>query len=313
MYRFVHSAHSPIPALSRTHLRLFHSAARRALYKNLMTVLLLFLIASCGAGPSDTAVTESAEQDDFKQWKLPKKLREISGLALTADERLLAVADENAIVYELDYEEGKIIKSFALGNPVVLGDFEGIAVLEDTIWLMTSDGLLFAAPEGPDGTAVRYQKFDTGHGDECELEGLAQDPAAGTLLLVCKEGKPKKRDLKIFVWSVANGGIEHVRDISLPESAIIGRIDKKRISPSGIAVDPQTGKRVLVAARQDALVTLTPNGALSEAIILAKKSRHKQAEGIEMTRDGRMLIADEGGGGRARLAVYASHSREQEQ
>ena len=263
--------------------------------------------------PSDTAVTESQDQGDFKQWKLPKRLREISGLALTADERLLAVTDEKAIVYELDYHEGKIVKSFALGDPVVRADFEGIAVLEDTIWLMTSDGLLFAAEEGPDGRAVRYQKYDTGHGDYCELEGLAQDRATGTLILACKDTGSKKRELKIFEWSASTDGIEHVRDISLPESAITGRIGTKRINPSGIAVDPRTGERVLVAARQDALVRLTPNGALSEAIILAEKGRHKQAEGIEMTQDGRMLIADEGGDGRARLAVYAARTGKQKQ
>ena len=243
------------------------------------------------------------------QWKLPKRLREISGLALTSDERLLAVTDEKAIVYELDYLQGKIIKSFALGDPVVRGDFEGIAVLGDTIWLMTSNGILFAAAEGPDGGSVRYQKYDTGNADFCELEGLGQDRTAGTLILACKEGiKRKKKDLMIFEWSASASGIEHIRDIEVPGRSIKSMIDKKRISPSGIAVDPQTGERVLVAARQDALVRLTADGALLEAIILEKKGRHKQAEGIEITRDGRMLIADEGGKGRARLAVYPATS-----
>lgn len=254
-------------------------------------------------------MTESQDQDDFKQWKLPKRLREISGLALTADERLLAVTDEKAIVYELDYLHGKIIKSFALGDPVVRADFEGIAVLGDTIWLLTSDGILFAAAEAPDGHSVRYQEFDTGSGDYCELEGLGQDRETGTLILACKEGRVKKKDLMIFEWSASASGIEHIRDIAVPGRSIRSMIDKKRISPSGIAVDPKTGERVLVAARQYALVRLTADGALLEAIILEKKSRHKQAEGIEITRDGRMLIADEGGGGRARLAVYAAASR----
>jgi uncharacterized protein YjiK len=272
----------------------------------LAAILLGIAVSACGAEPADTSATESQEQDDFKQWKLPKRLREISGLALTADDRLLAVTDEKAIVYELDYVQGKVIKSFALGDPVVRGDFEGIAVLGDTIWLMTSDGTLYAAGEGSDGSSVRYQEYDTGTGDFCELEGLGQDRAAGTLILACKQGiKRKKKDLMIFEWSASASGIEHIRDIPLPGPAIRSMIDKKRISPSGIAVDPQTGERVVIAAREDALVRLTPDGALLEAIILEKKGRHKQAEGIEITRDGRMLIADEGGKGRARLAVYA--------
>ena len=284
----------------------------RTIQFGVAAILLTILVSACGAETPETLATDGSDQDDFKQWKLPKRLREISGLALTLDERLLAVADEKAVVYELDYREGKIIKSFALGDPVVRADFEGIAVLDDTVWLMTSDGLLFAAAEGPDGRSVRYQKYDTGHGDYCELEGLAQDKAAETLLLACKEAKSKKNDLMIFEWSASTDGIEHVRSVTVPERSITGIIEKKRLNPSGIAVDPQTGERVLVAARQGALVRLTADGALSEAIILEKKGRHKQAEGIEMTRDGRILIADEGGKGRARLAVYAARTRKQE-
>lgn len=278
-------------------------------------ILLTLMISACSAETPETPETpesDGSDQGDFKQWKLPKRLREISGLALTPDERLLAVADEKAIVYELDYQEGKIIKSFALGDPPVRADFEGIAVLGDTIWLMTSDGLLFAAAEGADGRSVPYQKYDTDHGDYCELEGLAQDRATTTLLLVCKQTKSKHDDLMIFEWSASIDGIEHNRDVAVPEALIIGTIDKKRISPSGIAVDPQTGERVLVAARQGVLVRLTADGVLSEAILLKKKGRHKQAEGIEMTRDGRLLIADEGGKGRARLAVYSAPTRKQE-
>lgn len=231
-------------------------------------------------------------------------MREISGLALTSDERLFAITDEEAIVYELDYQVGRVVKSFALGKPIVRGDFEGIAVLDDTIWLMTSDGDLLAAQEGADGQHVGYRKFDTGHGDHCELEGLAQDTSAGTLLLACKEGNSKKKELMIFEWSASSDGIEHVRDLVLPEKAITRAIDKKHFNPSGIAIDSQTGERVLIAARQRALVRLTPDGDLLRAIIPTKKGRHKQAEGIEITMDGRMLIADEGGDGRARLAVY---------
>ncbi len=275
-------------------------------------ILLTLMISACSAETPETPESDGSDQGDFKQWKLPKRLREISGLALTPDERLLAVADEKAIVYELDYQEGKIIKSFALGDPPVRADFEGIAVLGDTIWLMTSDGLLFAAAEGADGRSVPYQKYDTDHGDYCELEGLAQDRATTTLLLVCKQTKSKHDDLMIFEWSASIDGIEHNRDVAVPEALIIGTIDKKRISPSGIAVDPQTGERVLVAARQGVLVRLTADGVLSEAILLKKKGRHKQAEGIEMTRDGRLLIADEGGKGRARLAVYSAPTRKQE-
>ena len=271
--------------------------------------LLSVFISACGAEGTESPAADDWAPDEFRQWKLPGSLREISGLALTPDERLLAITDEQAIVYELDYQAGAIIKSFAFGDPIVRGDFEGIAVLENTIWLMTSDGILLAAQEGPDRRKVRYQRFDTGHGDHCELEGLAQDRPAATLILVCKEANSKKNDLMIFEWAITPGGVDHLRDVAVPERSITRALDKKRINPSGIAIDPQSGDRMLVAARQHTLVRLAADGELIETIILQQEGRHRQAEGIEITRDGRVLIADEGGDGRARLAVYPPASQ----
>jgi len=262
---------------------------------------LLVLVSACQSRQANEPATDSA---NFQQWALPDRLREISGLALTPDQRLLAIDDEQAIVYELDYEKGRIVKSFAFGDPVMRGDFEGIAVLQDKVWIMTSDGMLFAATESQDGRAVSYEKFATGHGDYCELEGLAQDHAANTLLLACKETNSKNDSLMAFEWVVSPEGIDFSRGISLPGQAIAERIGKKRVNPSGVAIDPASRDWLMVAARQRALLRLTANGDLSEAIILPKKDRHRQAEGIEMTRDGRLLIADEGGGGKGRLAVY---------
>lgn len=270
--------------------------------------LLALAICACGTEQLDLQLEEETVTPDFRQWKLPVRLREISGLALTDDERLLSITDEIAIVYELDFLAGKIVKTFALGDPMVRGDFEGITVLDDVVWLMTSDGRLFATAEGPDGSNMTYSRHDTGLGDYCEFEGLTADKSAGTLLLLCKDAK-KGQALKVFEVSVSGSEVNQIRDVELPEKPIEDMLDKNRVNPSGISIDPQTGEWVLVAARQEALIRLTPSGELSEAIILKKKGRHRQPEGIEITADGRILIADEGGDGRARLAIYAAGSQ----
>ena len=213
---------------------------------------------------------------------------EISGLALTPDERLFAVTDERAVVYELDYSEGRVVKSFALGDPVVRGDFEGIAVLNrDAVSSVCRRSMRISLRPIP--------IYETKLGDYCELEGLAADKAAGNLILACKETIKKNNDLMIFELSVVDGDVEGVRRVTVPKKAIEERIDKKAFNPSGIAIDPRTGERVLIAARQYALARLTADGGLSDAIILAKKGRHRQAEGI----------AD----GRAKLAVYPAGSQ----
>jgi len=248
--------------------------------------------------------TESGGPDDFVQWTLPDKLREISGLALSRDERLFAITDEEAIVYEIDYRNGSFVKAFAIGEPTVRDDFEGIAVLGDKIWLMTSKGRLYSFDEGRDGERVAYERVKTGLGDECEFEGLSADPLTGTLLLVCKESRKKSKGLRIIEWSVTNADKQAVIEIDLDTEAMTKAIGKKRLNPSGITIDPATGNRIVVAGRQRAVFELSRDGRLLDVIMRLDSKRHRQSEGIAITADGRLLLADEANNGPARLAVY---------
>jgi len=270
-----------------------------------VVVILAFFTAAC-----QSEQPPPREPGNFVQWALPDKLREISGLALTSDERLLAVADEEAIVYEIDYNDGSLVKAFALGEPTVKGDFEGIAVLDDEIWLMTSDGRLFSFAEGANGERVPYERTKTGLGDECEFEGLAANEQSGRLLMVCKESKKKKKGIRIFEWLAAGDSEKEATEIQLPEDEISEILDEKKVNPSGITIDPKTGNRIVVAARQRAIFELSADGHLINAIMRLDKNRHRQPEGIAILADGRLIIADEANNGPARLAVYSQEEQE---
>jgi uncharacterized protein YjiK len=245
------------------------------------------------------------DEDSLRQWKLPKKLKEISGLALTPDDRLFAVDDEFSVIYEMDYREGRIVKAFALGNAITRADFEGIAYLDGMFYLATSNGLIYVAPEGNDGGHVDFDVYQTGLGKYCEIEGLAPDRISGTLLLACKKSRKHSDRFSIFVWSPRTGRVLDEREVAIPEKEIARKIGKKHIRPSGIVIDPETGHLFGIAGPQRAIFELTPNGELIDAIILPLADRHRQPEGIEITRDGKLLITDEGGKKKARLSVYA--------
>jgi uncharacterized protein YjiK len=264
------------------------------------------LASACG-GETPSPPPARGDGAAFQQWKLPDRLREISGLALTADQRLLAVADEAAIVYEVDYQAGQLVKSFALGRPVQRGDFEGIAVLDDTVWLMTSDGDLYAAPEGENGEQVDFQRFETKIGKQCELEGLTAIASPPALALLCKDGRDRKK-LRIHIW-VPGEGI--AREIKLPEKEMEAAVDKKHVRPSGLQVEPGSGDWIIVAARDQAVYRVASDGEFRGVIMRLGADRHRQAEGIAITDDGRLLIADEGGRGKARLAVYPAYDKEE--
>jgi uncharacterized protein YjiK len=244
--------------------------------------------------------------ETLQQWKLPDKLNEISGLALTEDSRLLAVTDESAIVYELDYTAGRLVKAFALGEPTVLGDFEGIACGDGQVWLVTSNGVIYESAEGEDGERVAFDEYPTGLDRKCEIEGLAFRRSDRVLLILCKNIKKKSNleSLAIFAWSTTGNEVIADKTITLPDRAIAASLRIRRLNPSSIAIEEKSGNLLIVAARQRALVELDRDGGFVSARVLPLSSRHRQAEGIEILQSGAVLIADEGGGHKARLAVY---------
>lgn len=279
-----------------------------------VVVLLVVATLCAGIGPAQAQGASALErypltEDTIEQWHLPERLDEISGLALTGDERLLAVGDELGIVYELDYGEGRLVKAFAFGDPTIRGDFEGIAWHERRVYLITSGGTIYAAGEGDDGERVPFREYRTELGRDCEIEGLAADPDSDSLMILCKRslrgsegGNPM-----IFLWSTTDRTVEWARRIELPQDAIEAALGTGDLRPSGIARvrgGEAEGHWLIVAARQKALVEIDADGALVAARTLPLAARHRQPEGIELLADGRLLIADEASGQQPRLAVY---------
>jgi uncharacterized protein YjiK len=278
----------------------------------------LVSLAACAEPPAEDMASEfSNARFDLtagptRQWKLPGILREISGLAMTADGRLFAIEDEKALVYELDYSNGSLLSRFSLGGPPIKGDFEGIAVAGDgAFYVVTSVGRLFRFAEGGSNEAVRYQSYDLGTRDRCELEGLAYVATRNALALACKRVYDgKKRFVRIYFWS-----IEREELLGEPMQVDIrsarGLMGSKRLHVSGIEWEAASDHLVMVAAGERTVIEVNASGELVWAGRLDQRY-HRQAEGITFDPDGNLWIADEGGHGAARLAMYAPHATESE-
>jgi uncharacterized protein YjiK len=239
------------------------------------------------------------------RWELPDALREISGLASTPDGRVFTHADERAVVFELDVRRQRVAKSFAMGRHGAPGDFEGIAVAGGRFWLVTSDGLLYESGEGANGTDVSFSTYDTGVVTQCEVEGLAHDPGAATLLLACKE--PRVRALRglvaVFAWSIARRALVDRNGVRVRVDSMARRAGVSGFHPSSIERDAVTGHWLLLAARERAIVEITPQGRIVAGAALGRKD-HRQPEGIAIASDRTLLIADEGAGRRGMLTTY---------
>jgi uncharacterized protein YjiK len=269
-------------------------------------------LALCACAPANTPAQAqsqapsgslfAAEAD--RQWRLPERLREISGLALSPDGRLFAHADESAVIYELDTRQGRIVKAFALGETTVeTGDFEGLAITPNgDFWMTTSQGRLYRFREAADGARVSFQRFDTGLRNVCEIEGLAYLAAEESLILACKrnEARPMRDTISLHAWRIgADQPATPWRQ--WPEAALATAAGVDNFRPSSLDIDAATGRLLLLSARAGALAEIDGD-TISSARTLGPQ--HTQAEGVAVLADGSLAIADEGGDGLALLSIY---------
>jgi uncharacterized protein YjiK len=250
--------------------------------------------------------------ENATKWKLPKRLREISGLAMTRDNRLLTHNDEKGIVFEIDYRNGTIVKQWELADlsKPVADDFEGIAVVDDLIYMVTSSGRLYECREGLDGQSVLFNMYATGIGRDCEIESLAYDPDQRVLLLMCKNPLSPElaEQVAIYRWSIDTKRVVDDARTLIPINEFSRHIDDKTFQPSGIERHPVSGNYFVVAARQHAIAEITPEGQVV-AVIEMSSDRHAQAEGITFTPDYDIIISDEGKDKRARLTIYSKSAK----
>jgi uncharacterized protein YjiK len=236
-------------------------------------------------------------------WILPPELREISGLALTRTDHVLAHDDEIGRIYEIDPKGGVILKRFTLaGAPH--GDFEAITIAGSDIYLLESNGKLFKFREGADGEQVPYSKYDTHLGKECEFEGVAFEPDSSWLVLPCKKvaAKRLKDELVIYRVPLPLTDSSGFTTLVIPMSEVIGSNSWKNFQPSDIAIDPVTGNYVIVASHEKALAVITPAGKVVRSEPLPPG--HDQAEGVAITRDGLLIVSDEARSRPADIMLY---------
>lgn len=259
-----------------------------------------------GVGRDDEHVSSLLARYDFEdrthRFDLPGRLDEISGLAFAPDGRLFAHDDERARIHTIDVHTGQVGARFDLGAELIRDDFEGIAIVDERFFLVTSTGILYEFREGSDEEDVAFRRTDTGLGRGCEIEGLDHDAARDALVFACKRAQ-SDRDAILLPRIPLDPSAPRIDPIR------IARADVARVGldpdfqPSALVVDP-SGSILLASAVTEALLEIDASGSVLNGAQL-RRGRHPQPEGIEIGPDGALYIADEKNGQDARLSVYA--------
>jgi len=242
---------------------------------------------------------------DFGQrsgrFDLPNRLDEVSGLAFTADGRLFAHDDEVGTLHEIDIAEEGVGKRFYVGADRVRGDFEGLAIVGDRFFLISSLGLLYEFREADDREASPYRVTDLGIGSSCEVEGLDYDAEDDALFVACKRVTPDQGAIVIHRVPL-DPERERLSPILVPKSQLSGLNLGSNFSPSAVVVTPR-GTLILVAAAEEKLIEVDRSGRIVAGVRLSG-NRHPQPEGLAIGPDGTLYIADEENGQDARITLY---------
>lgn len=275
-----------------------------------------------GASEPATRATGIAAYDlaspPTSQVRLPAELREISGLAVSADGRVFANGDEEGTVYQLDPQSGRVTKRFSLAatgsdpdlgkksrDGRLVGDFEDIALVGDRFFLVSSNGVLLEFAEAQDGGSVSYRAYPTGLEQVCEVEGLAHDVSTESLLLLCKtmRDKSERQQVAVYAWSLADRRLGNTPRLVVPWSALGQVTGSKGFNGSAVALTPSGRSLLIVAGPQQLFAEVRLDGTPLRGGSL-EKGTHPQPEGLAFLPDGTLLMASEGGKGEAVLTRY---------
>ncbi len=243
---------------------------------------------------------------------VPHDLKEISGLALSPDGRLFAEEDEDGTVYQLDPNDGTIIKRFSIGDKKdkpMHGDFEDLEIVGDRFYLMESGGDIYAFNEGSDGAVVPYDRIKTGLSDKNNIEGLCYDPSTNALLMALKDdpGKGLHDVRAIWSWSLEDGTTSAKPRFTLSRDSLHRCLDASSFHPSAIARTPD-GSFLVLSAHVPSIVEISSDGTIIDCRQLSD-GLHPQPEGVAVMPDGTLLISSEGHGVEPRLVRIAPTKR----
>ncbi len=236
--------------------------------------------------PAGGPVAYDFERPDAT-FRLAPDLEEISALSWTGDGHLVAVQDEDGIVFTLDPADGSIVQQRRFRGG---GDYEGVEWVDGTTWVLRSNGRLNAVPDAG-GDA---EEFETPLRGRCDAEGLAYDAARGRLLIACKEDPGRGLgDVKaVYAFSLATRTLDAQPALVMQRSALDG--DGANFKPSALAVHPQTGELYVLSSVRKAVAVVAMDGRVVTVTPLPA-ALYPQPEGLAFAPDGTLYLSSEAG------------------
>ena len=243
--------------------------------------------------------------------ELPSILHEISGLAIIDSSSIACVQDEDGILFIYNFKEHKITQQHTFG---LKGDYEGITLVNDLLYILRSDGVLFEIKDYQ-SKKLKVKTYPT-RVPAINNEGLCYD-AINNRLLIGAKGKINKnasnKDIRViygfdlktktlnqtpaFEFSVVDVNLSaKMQGINFPKKQ-----NKKgesiehglKFNTSEISIHPITHQLFVLSATDHVLFIFNKSGILEHIEQLNPQTFNK-SEGLDFFQNGDILISNEG-------------------
>ena len=230
-----------------------------------------------------------------KKWNMPKDLTEISGISYIDGQRFACVQDELGKIFIYNATLSSVEKEISFGVP---GDYEELAMVGETIWVLRADGKLFEV-SNMNAAKPSVKEYSTQLTTKQDPEGLCYDKKNNRLLIAIKGAEPGTENYKgIYAFDLDSKKMDQqpVFKIDLQNKVFGNGSDKKKrntINPSGISIHPVSGDMYIIDGRNPQLL-ITDAGGNIKNLYRLNSNEFAQPEGITFNSAGDLFIANEG-------------------
>lgn len=238
------------------------------------------------------------------KWDMPNELNEISGISWLSKDKIASIQDEEGIIYIYNFTTELVEKKV---NFAKSGDYEALAIVDSTAYVMESSGKLFEITNylSPNFETVEYQTSFSGKNN---MESLVADTINNRLLFTVKNKDPNSDSYKgIYAFNLETKKTETLPILKIPLNDPIfktkNKDDDKSVNffPSEIGINPKNGNIYILSAKKTPRLLIMDNtGKLLKLHELYKKS-FPQPEGLAFSDEGTIFISNEGKKGTANI------------
>lgn len=241
----------------------------------------------------------------IRKWDMPVELNEISGITWIAEDKIACVQDEDGIIFIFNLNTNLIDKKV---NFAKSGDFEGLAIVDSTAYVMESSGRLFEI-ENYLNANFQVTDYQTPFSGKNNMESLVADKIKNRLLFTSKDKDPNSEVSKgIYSFDLTTKKIKSLPISKIPlDNTIFKSKDADddveattNFYPSDMAIDPISGNFYIIEGKNQRLLIMDSIGKPIRIHKLHNES-FPQPEGITFATDGTLYISNEGKNGTANI------------